>query len=130
MPVYDVACPDCGVNEVTSEPSIARADGLTCGLCAKPAPQSFSPEYFFGARIDAGGENVTDAARVKDGSSGWNAGLPGVETQVGVRADGKKKTTYRPITHAELGSNAGVREYAKTKGLTAIDGGRFRTTPR
>lgn len=130
MPRYDVECLDCGINEVIAEPSRAMAEQLHCGLCGLAAPQSFSPAYFFGARIDAGGEDAGTPQRINEGTSHLNLGLPGVETVVGKRGDGKNKTTYRPVTNAELGSNAGVREYAKRHGLVPQDGGRFRTTPR
>lgn len=130
MPAYDVRCDDCGVNEIIATPSEARAGELRCGYCRKPSPQVFSPANAPHARIDAGGEDAAMSKRVQDGTAQFNMGLPGVETRVGTRADGKAKTEYRPITNRELGSNAGVREYAKRHGLTPIEGGRYRTTPR
>lgn len=125
--LYDVACPDCGVNEVLAMPEEARALALRCGDCGQPAPQHFSPAHLPGVRIDAASEDVPIPGRIADGSAGYNAGLPGVNTQIGIRPDGKPRLAYRPITNAELGSNRGVREYAKRHGLEPADGGRYKT---
>lgn len=77
------------------------------------------------ARIDDSeniGSERTDATR------GFNLGLPGVETVVGKRPDGKPKTEYRPIHSNEFGSNRSVQEYARSHGLTPLDKGRFRSS--
>jgi hypothetical protein len=76
--------------------------------------------------IDAGGEDSPHPSRIADGSAKFNMGLPPVETVVGVKPDGKPKLATRPITNHELGSNRGVREYAKRNGLIPTSEGRFR----
>jgi len=67
--------------------------------------------------IDAGGEDSPHPARVADGTAIYNAGLPPI-----IADDG----TTRPVTNAELGSNRGVREYAKRHGLEPMTRGRYR----
>lgn len=67
--------------------------------------------------IDAGGEDTPHPQRIMDGTSHINLGLPPIRT-----ADG----TTRPVTHAELGSNYGVREYAKRNNVEPMTRGRFR----
>lgn len=128
MPFYDVSCPRHGVHEIRR--AMDAADFCPVDGCDEPVAQHFSPAYFLGGRIDAGGEDVREGERVQDGSSGWNLGVPGVETVVGTRPDGKPKTEYRPMTNHELGSNRGVREYAKRHNLTPVDAGRYRTVGR
>jgi hypothetical protein len=67
--------------------------------------------------IDAGGENSPHPQRIIDGTSHINLGLPPVATGVG---------ESRPVTHVELGSNWGVREYAKRHGVEPMSRGRYR----
>jgi len=62
--------------------------------------------------IDAGGEDTPHPARIADGTSHINLGLP--------PKDG------RPVTHRELSNNRGVREYAKRHGLEPMTRGRYR----
>ena len=62
--------------------------------------------------IDAGGEDTPHPARIADGTSHLNLGLPPVNG--------------RPVTHHELANNHGVREYAKRHGLEPMTKGRYR----
>jgi hypothetical protein len=80
-----------------------------------------------GVRIDAGGEDSPIPERVADGTAHFNAGLPGIDKDVGTRPDGKRALEYRPITNHELGSNRNIKEYAKRHGLEPLDGGRYRS---
>lgn len=130
--LYDVNCPTCGVNEVIALLADVRKSGgvLRCGVCGTPSPQHFGPRHGQHIRIDAGGEDSNDPARVADGTSKFNVGLKGIDTVVGERADGKPRLAYRPRTNAELGSNRGVREEAARQGLTPAEGGRYRSVGR
>lgn len=116
VPRYDVACGRCGPSEVFAH-SRDVPGALRCGHCGERAPQVFSPESLPQTRMVVGGEDVTTAARVAEGTSHINIGLPPVETIVGRRSDGKPRLATRPVTHNELGSARGTREYAKRHGL-------------
>jgi hypothetical protein len=67
--------------------------------------------------IDAGGEDTPHPQRIMDGTSHRNLGLPPT-----YNSDG----STRPVTHAELGSNWGVREYAKRNNVEPMTRGRYR----
>jgi hypothetical protein len=76
--------------------------------------------------IEVGAEDSRDQRRIADGSAGFNAGLPGVETVVGTRPDGKPRLEYRPVTNAEVGTGRSLREYAKRCGLEPVSKGRVK----
>ncbi len=67
------------------------------------------------------GEPSSDPRRRVDGTSEFNMGLPGVDTVIGTRADGKPKLAYRPISHNELATDRKRKEYAKRKGLIPME---------
>jgi hypothetical protein len=98
--------------------------------CFGEAEQIISPGGLPGVRIDCAGEAASIPQRVADGTAEFNMGLPGVETVVGTRADGKPKLAYRPLTHNEVGSNQNAREIAKRKGLEMAGDGAYRTVVR
>ena len=136
MPFYDVECPRHGVHEIVrrigeplsceNAPRVSR-HSVRRQRCFHAVEVRFSPESLPQARIDAGGEDATDVPqRVRDGTSQFNLGLPGVERVIGERSTGKVALEYRPITNHELGSNAGVREYAKRHGLIPMERGKYR----
>ncbi|MGH7714389.1 MAG: hypothetical protein ACREML_00185 [Vulcanimicrobiaceae bacterium] len=132
MPLYDAACETCGVNEVVAVPSEIVDGRVRCGVCKRMVPQKFSDRYGQYVRVDAGGETIQDAKRVREGTADFNLGLYGTDTVVGERklpnGGTKPKLAYRPRTHAELGNNRGVREEAKRQGLTPVESaGRYRT---
>lgn len=77
-------------------------------------------------RIDAAGDDSTNAQRVADGSARFNTGLRGIETVVGTRRDGKPAIEYRPISNAEVSSNRNRRELAKRQGLGTYESGVYR----
>ena len=116
VPRYDVRCAHCGPSEVFAH-SRDVPGALRCGHCGERAPQVFSAASLPQTRMVVGGEDVTTAARVAEGTSHINIGLPPVETIVGKRADGKPRLATRPVTHNELGTARGAREYAKRHGL-------------
>ena len=72
--------------------------------------------------IDAGGEDSPHPARIADGTAHINLGLPPVATG----RDSEGRYTCRPVTNQELGSNYGVREYAKRHGVEPMTRGRYR----
>lgn len=76
--------------------------------------------------IEVGCEDSRDPERVADGTASFNMGLPGIETVVGTRADGKPKTEYRAISNNELSTARARREYAKRHGLTPLAEKTFR----
>ena len=84
------------------------------------------------ARIDAAGDDARDPHRIREGTAGFNIGLRGVDTVVGVREcsdpnlNGKPRTDYRPITNHEVGSNVRRREIAARQGLEVRDRGVYR----
>lgn len=144
VPVYQIRCPLHGVHDVIRP--IERFDDLWCEAapprnalrpssprqrCFAPVDHHFTADMLARGLIDAGGEDATEiSARVADGTARYNVGLPGVDTVVGTRPNGKAALEYRPITHHELGSNAGVREYAKRHNLEPVEStGRFRSVP-
>jgi hypothetical protein len=129
VPRYDVDCPAHGVQEVFSVPSIAISGYVPCGICAGAA-RVVPVVNSGGVRIDAAGDDLTARnapQRVADGSAKYNIGLKGVEVSLGRDASGKERRSYRPITNAEVGSNARAAELAKRQGLTPIDGARYRS---
>jgi hypothetical protein len=131
VPRYDVSCARCGVDEVFAPMSAALERTLQCASCGGDAQQVFSAESLPGARIDAGGEDAPLETRRRDGTAIFNMGLPGVETVVGTRADGKPKLAYRPLTNHEVGSNRNARELAKRSNLVAHEEhGRYRSVVR
>ncbi|MGB8966841.1 MAG: hypothetical protein WCB99_14490, partial [Candidatus Cybelea sp.] len=76
-------------------------EGEVCFWCGPPNPFAGGP---LAVLIDAGGEDSPHPQRIADGTAQVNLGLPPVRMDDG---------TTRPVTNYELGSNAGVREYAK-----------------
>ena len=127
MPLYDAACDLHGETELfarMSDPRPFRCPSPGCGL---PMTQVFRAATLPHARIETTGEDSRDPARVRDGTQGSNLGLPPVETVVGTRADGKPKTSTRPVSNNELGGKRGVVEYAKRHGLVPHESrGQFR----
>lgn len=135
MPLYDIACPEHGVHEVYRrfhEPFSCEGAPLRNAArpergrrrCYLPVQQIITPPLI---RIECSGESASDPRRIADGTAEFNMGLPGVETVVGTRADGKPKLAYRPITHHEVGSNKNAREIAKRNGLEPMTSGSYRT---
>lgn len=100
-------CTECGKPHLAK--ALARAP--LCFDCRPPSPFSAN------VSIEVGCENSTDPRRVADGSAIFNVGLPGVETVIGTRPDGRPRTSYRPVTNDELGTARARREYAKRAGL-------------
>lgn len=98
--------------------------------CYAPVEQIITTDGLPHARISCAGEDAAAAHRVADGTAKFNMGLPGVETVVGTRADGKPKLEYRPLTHNEVGSNRNAREIAKRNGLEPLGAGAFRAVGR
>ena len=109
-------CVECGASKYYLYP------GEACYDCEEARnPCTGTPLVL----IDAGGEDSPLPERIADGSHWFNAGLPPVQT-VSYGEDGKPRYGSRPISNAELGNNAGVREYAKRHGLEPMTRGRFR----
>lgn len=121
QPVVDRSEPTTGIEDLAfgciecGEPDKRRYynQDEPCFDCTQKQRQGGGPLVL----IDAGGEDSPHPARIADGSAGWNAGLPPIDN-----GDG----TYRPVTNHELGSNRGVREYAKRHGLVPMTAGRYR----
>lgn len=141
MPRYDLRCDSHGLHEVFAR----MGDPLECQAappvnpyhpekgrrrCFAPVEQVISPSALPGVRIDCAGDSSRDERRIADGTADFNMGLPGVDTVVGTRPDGKPKLAYRPLTHHEVGSNANAREIAKRKGLEMVGDGAYRTVVR
>src|SRR6185437_1930021 len=73
-------CEDCG-----------RARFLNGeGLCFDCNRHRFGPRYSFYASVSAEGEDATAPGRVADGTAAFNLALPGVDTDVGKRKNGKR----------------------------------------
>ncbi|MDE2105312.1 MAG: hypothetical protein KGL39_49255 [Patescibacteria group bacterium] len=106
--VAEHECPDCGRFHSWKNSTDGR-----CFHCSN----AHNPFLGIGMRIETGSEDSTDPARVADGTSRFNMGLPGVETVVGTRADGQPKLAYRPVSNNELATARARREYAKRHGL-------------
>ena len=126
VPRYDVRCPEHGVHEVFRK--MSGDEPFYCEIdpeCDQPVVQDFTNHRFY-ASIEAADAPSSDPQRVKDGTSEFNLGLPGVDTVVGTRADGKPKLAYRPLTHNEVGTNRNMREIAKRNGLIPMERGSFR----
>lgn len=100
-------CVKCGTEHLVK--ALARVP--LCFDCSEPSPFSAN------VSIEVGCENSTDPRRISDGSSIFNAGLPGVTTEIGRRPDGSKALAYRPVTNDELGTARARREYARRAGL-------------
>lgn len=140
MPRYDIACELHGVHEVIrrplepfaceAAPSRNEVRGGKRRRCFAEVEQRIFADSLPGARIECAGDDVKNPARVADGTAQFNIGLPGVETVVGVRPDGKPKLAYRPITHNEVGSNRNAREIAKRNGLQPGGEGAYRSVGR
>lgn len=111
---HKAPCSDCGVEHLAEKVAIESY----CFNCKQY--RNGGPRYSVYASIDAGGEDSTDPRRIADGTAAFNVGLPGVETQVGVRADGRPKLHYRAVTNNELATSRGVREYARRHNLEPI----------
>ena len=108
---YPNHCSECG-DYTLNDP---MADGrMLCFLCYREASGASSGPY---VSIEVGAEDSTDRRRIMDGTAFLNAGLPGVDTVVGKRADGKDILDYRPISNNELSTARSLREYAKRHGL-------------
>lgn len=105
-------CPDCGKDHLLSEDPEA-----ICFFCDM---EKNGPAYSVFASIEVGSEDSKDPGRVRDGTASFNIGLPGVETVVGKRADGKPKLGYRPVSNNELSTNRARNEYAKRHGLVPM----------
>lgn len=114
-------CPDCG-REHQWPGDLERR----CFRCAN------SSNPFLGIRfgIEVGSEDSDDPRRVADGTAQYNVGLPGVETIVGTRADGKPKIAYRPVTNSEIGTGRARRQYAERHGLQAVEAKTVRAVGR
>jgi hypothetical protein len=95
--------------------------------CFAEVRRIFDRAYLPGVRIDAAGEDARIPERVADGTAKFNVGLPGIDTIVGRRPDGKPKLDYRPITNHEVGSNRNARELAKRSNLEMIGAGSYRS---
>jgi len=121
VPIYPTRCPLHGDTEIFARMSDPRPFPCPVPACGLPMTQVFHPESLPHARIEVSGEDSTDPRRVADGTADVNAGLPGVDTVVGTRPDGKPKLEYRPITNNELRSKRGVAEYAKRHGLVPVE---------
>lgn len=81
-----------------------------------------------GVRIDAAGDDSTDPKRVRDGTAIFNTGLPGVDTVIGTRKDGRPALAYRPLSNREVSSNANRREILKrTEKLVAYEPSVYRS---
>lgn len=143
MPTYPCRCPEHGDFEAFRY--MSARDTLVCEAaplknpvrpergrrrCFMPVEQVMVSTALPGVRIDAAGESSTDPRRLADGSAHFNIGLPGVDTVVGTRPDGKPQLAYRPRTHHEVGSNANAREIAKRHGLEMMGSGAYRTVPK
>lgn len=129
MPLYDVRCPDHGITEIQrliSEVRTLGAAAFACGVCNGPAVQHFGPEHAHHARIDDA-ENI-GMERTDERTHGVNLGLPGRAVSLGKDEQGRERYGYEPIRSSDLSSNAAIRDYAKSQGLTPADGGRYRTT--
>lgn len=98
--------------------------------CFAPVEQVITAASLPGMRMEAAGDDAAAPGRIADGTAKFNMGLPGVETVVGTREDGKPKLAYRPITHNEVGSNRNAREIAKRNGLEPMTSGTFRSVGR
>jgi hypothetical protein len=85
-----------------------------CPWCAPPNPFGTGPLAML---VDAGGEDSPHPERQRDGTAIYNVGLPPIDLPDG---------TCRPISNAELGSNRGVREYAKRTEMEPMNSGRWR----
>ena len=140
MPIYPVECPAHGRHEVFRPISLRHT--VRCEAapprnevkpergrrrCVSEVQRVFDRAYLPGVRIDAGGEDARLPERVADGSAKFNVGLPGIDTVVGQRPDGKPRLAYRPITNHEVGSNKNAREIAKRNGLEMIGSGSYRS---
>ncbi len=101
------ACAKCGTEHLAK--ALARVP--LCFDCREPSP------FCANVSIEVGCENSSDPRRIADGSARFNAGLPGVSTEIGKRPDGSAALSYRPITNDELGTARARREYAKRVGL-------------
>lgn len=105
-------CPDCGAVHGRLFSSENR-----CFDCENVR----NPFTSIGASIDVGPQDSTEPSRVRDGTAAFNVGLPGVETVIGRRPDGKPRLSYRPIANNELGTTRNRNEYAKRHGLITMD---------
>ncbi len=141
MPRYDVRCPHHDIHEVFRKfgqpfscegapPMNERHPEKGRRRCFAPVEQVITPEGLPHARIECAADDAATPQRVADGTAKFNMGLPGVETVVGTRADGKPKLAYRPITHNEVGSNRNAREIAKRNGLEPMTAGAYRAVGR
>lgn len=126
MPLYDFKCSTDGVFEVRAPISEAPSFAA-CPKCERVFPQYFGPANAASARIDDF-ENVGSERR--DGTSGQLITLGEKKISLGTDAQGKEHFRYEPHRAAEVGSRRRFLEIAKTQGLSAGDGGRYRTTPR
>jgi hypothetical protein len=116
-----VRCEFHGESEIFARMSDPRPFRCALAGCGLPLTQVFHPATVPHARIEISGEDSTDPRRVRDGTAGFNVGLPPIDTPVGTRADGKPKLSTRPVTHNELGTRRGTLEYAKRHGLEPIE---------
>lgn len=116
--VAEHTCPDCGRLHSWMNSTDSR-----CFHCSN----AHNPFLGIGMRLEVGCEDSSDPGRVADGTSAFNMGLPGVETVVGTRADGKPKTAYRPVSNNELATARARREYAKSRGLEPLAQKTYRT---
>lgn len=123
---YDTNCPACGVLETLATVEDAGLGMLRCPGCGDFAAQHFGPSNAVQMRVDSAGEDSKDPRRIADGSASWNAGLPGVETVIGQRRDGKPKLAYRPLSNSEVSSNRKRREIAARHGLTPTEKAAYR----
>lgn len=115
--VAEHECPDCG----RSHSWMNSTDGR-CFHCSN----AHNPYLGIGMSIEVGCEDSRDPERVADGTASFNMGLPGVETVVGKRADGKPKLAYRPVSNNELATARSRREYAARHGLKPMAEKTFR----
>ena len=114
------ACGACGSEH------LLEVEGALCFNCDRASKPSRYDSLLI--LIDAAGDDSQDPRRVADGSYRFNVGLPGVETVIGTRPDGKPATSYRPISNNEVGSARKAKEIAKRAGLVPLDaGGRYRS---
>jgi putative FmdB family regulatory protein len=125
VPLYDVACKECGVREVV-RPISQHAQPFACPECGGPAEQRFSPAHALHVRIDDM-ENV-GRDRNDPRTRGINLGLPGRFIEVDRRPDGTPIKEYRPTTSAEASSVRKAKEIARRNGLQMADAGRYRST--
>ena len=128
MALYDARCSVHGDFEAVAPIAEVFARGgaaLACPETACDARVEIVITSVQRARIDDS-ENV--GSERKDSTKGVILGLPGRETIVGQRANGKAAIEYRPMHASEMPTRRAQVDYAKRHGLSPADSGRYRTT--